>query len=344
MEERFVKAKFYEQVDDYIKCDVCERRCVLKEGYTGVCGNYKNIRGIVYHFGYGRLSAMESRPIEVKPLYHYWPGSTALTYSNYGCNFYCPWCQNDHLSFRKPTGIEQYIRPETLVETALINGDDGLSASFNEPITQIDYVIDVSELASKHGLYSMMVTNMYFTKKSLRAVIEAGVDGFSADIKGCPQMKKALVGVDHSIVYRNAKMALDMGAHVEIVYLVVTNTNDFDECVEWIVDNHLKYLGPDIPLHINKYYPAHRWREPPTPLDKLLKIREYSMKQGIKFTYIGNVWEPELESTKCPRCSKLLIYRHNYKILKFNLDYEEGKYKCKKCGEIIPIRGRYVPK
>lgn len=338
-------SRFYESIgDSRTRCLVCERKCVLPNGVTGVCGNYVNTSGVLYHRGYGRLSAIESRPIEIKPLYHYWPGSTALTYSNYGCNFYCPWCQNDHLSFVKPSGSEEYIPPEKLVELAVLKGDEGLSASFNEPLTNLDYVVDATEIAVKHGLYSMMVTNMYFTVKSLKTVLDAGVDGFSADIKGCPQMKRALVGVDHEVVFRNARIALDHGAHVEIVYLVVTNTNDFKECYEWIISKHLDYLGLEAPLHVNRYHPAHRWREPPTPISKLLEIREYALQQGLKYVYVGNTWNPDYESTKCPRCGKTLIYRSGYRVLDFKLDSSSGRYKCPRCGEVIPIKGRYVEK
>ncbi|MEM1628374.1 MAG: radical SAM protein [Desulfurococcaceae archaeon] len=338
-----VKARFVENTEKGVVCDVCERRCVLRKGHPGICGNYVNMDNIVYNIGYGRLSSVESRPIEIKPLFHYWPNSTALTYSNYGCNFYCPWCQNHSISFNRPKSTEPYIPPSELVKMAVMNGDDGLSASFNEPATQTEYIIDVTEIAIKHGLYSMIVTNMYFTKNSLKALIESGVDGFSADIKGCPSMKSVLPAIDHNVVFRNAKMALDMGAHVEMIYLVVTDTNDFDECVEWIINNHLKYLGVDVPLHVNRYYPAHRWNKPPTPVDKLIKIRNYAVKEGLKFVYVGNIWDPELESTRCPNCKRIIIYRSNYRVLKFNLEYSEDKrYKCKYCGELIPIKGHYI--
>lgn len=338
-------SRFYELLNGVkAKCVVCERKCVLPNGVMGVCGNYVNRDGVVYHRGYGRLSAVESRPIEIKPLFHYWPGSTALTYSNYGCNFYCPWCQNDHLSYRKPSGDENYVPPGELVELAIMSGDEGLSASFNEPLTNLDYVVDVTEIAVKHGLYSMMVTNMYFTEISLKKVLEAGVDGFSADVKGCPQMKKALVGVNHEVVFRNARTVLNHGAHVEIVYLVVTNTNDYEECYEWIIGKHLDYLGPEVPLHVNRYYPAHRWTEPPTPISKLMEIRDYAHNQGLKYVYVGNTWRPELESTKCPKCGKVLIHRSGYRVLEFKLDTSGGKYKCPRCGELIPIKGRYVEK
>jgi len=68
------------------------------------------------------LSAVESRPIEIKPLFHYWPNSTALTFSNWGCNFYCPWCQNHHISFRKPDERDEVTPPERLLELASVRG------------------------------------------------------------------------------------------------------------------------------------------------------------------------------------------------------------------------------
>lgn len=334
------ESKLWVRLDSRIECHVCERRCRLPLGVTGPCGNYANIDGRLVHVGYGRISAIESRPIEIKPLFHYWPGSTALTYSNYGCNFYCPWCQNDHISYAKPSEMHNMITPEELVQYAVMSGDDGLSASFNEPITNLDYVIDVTEIGVRHGLYSMMVTNMYFTPRSLEAVIEAGVDGFSADIKGCPSMRKALSGIDHEVVFRNAKKALDMNAHVEIVYLVVTNTNDHVECYEWIINRHLDYLGPETPLHVNRYYPAHRWREPPTPISKLLEIREYALRNGLEYVYIGNTNDPEYESTKCPNCGAIVIYRAAHRALYHRLDSSSGVYRCRRCGYKINIRGR----
>ncbi|MEM2025760.1 MAG: radical SAM protein, partial [Desulfurococcaceae archaeon] len=233
---------------------------------------------------------------------------------------------------------------ETLIRTAISSDDRGLSASFNEPITNLDYVIDVTELGVKQGLYSMMVTNMYFTARSLEAVISARVDGFSASIKGCPRIRRALVDLDYDVVFKNARLALNLGAHVEIVYLVVTNTNDFSECYEWIIDSHLKYLGPDVPIHINRYYPAHRWHEPATPIEKLESIKEYASRQGLKYLYVGNIMDSEAESTKCPRCGKTLVFRYGFKVLKFDADLSGDKYRCRRCGENIPIRGKYVKK
>ena len=327
-----------------VECLVCERRCVIGVGRRGFCGNYGNRDGGLVHFGWGRLSAAESRPIEIKPLFHYWPNSTALTFSGWGCNFLCPWCQNHLLSWTRPSGDEPIVPPERLVEWALRGGDEGVCASFNEPATLFDYLLDVAEEARKHNLYMTLVTNAYFTEKAVKMLVEAGYDGWSIDIKGCPKAKtehpQVLPGVDHYKVFRNAKLVLDMGGHVEMVYLVVTGYNE--ECVEWIIDQHLKMLGPEVPLHINRYYPAHRWYKPPTPTSLLLEFAERARKAGIEYVYVGNVGDPSLETTRCPRCGKTLVVRSGYRVVEWNLVLESGKYRCPRCNTPIPVHGRFV--
>lgn len=329
---------------DKVRCLICERRCLIPKERIGICGNYQNIEGVLYNIGYGKVSAVESRPIEIKPLFHYWPNSTATTFSFWGCNFYCPWCQNHHLSFRHPRKEDRVLPPEELMLMALVFGDEGFSASFNEPTICLEYLMDLAEIARKESLYFMVVTNGYLTLDSISKLLELNVDGWSIDIKGCPKMKKALANIDHTIIYRNAHYIINNGGHVEMVYLVVTNTNDFDECIEWILSMHMDKLGPEIPLHVNRYYPAHCWTEPPTPIEKLLEIARRAREIGIEYIYIGNVGRPELESTRCPRCGKILIFRYNYRVREFNLSREGEVYRCPRCGYRIPIKGRYIPK
>ena len=87
-------------------CLVCERRCRIPEGGVGACWNFTNVNGTIYPVAYGVLSAVELRPIEIKPLFHYWPNSLALTYSGYGCNFYCRLSLDGHsLHFRVFQGL-----------------------------------------------------------------------------------------------------------------------------------------------------------------------------------------------------------------------------------------------
>jgi len=81
-----MKASLYEKAGENVVCLVCERACRIRPNLYGICGNYQNVGGELSHIGYGILSAIESRPIEIKPFFHYWPNSTALTFSGYGCH------------------------------------------------------------------------------------------------------------------------------------------------------------------------------------------------------------------------------------------------------------------
>lgn len=82
---------FFEKVGDgNVRCSLCERRCLIPPGKTGACKARFNKDGVLYAMTYGNVSAMESRPIEIKPFFHYWPGSTAMTFSTWSCNFFLP--------------------------------------------------------------------------------------------------------------------------------------------------------------------------------------------------------------------------------------------------------------
>lgn len=340
---RYPIARFQEKANTIVRCMACMRFCKVREGGKGICGNYANMGGRLLNMGYGLLSSVESRPIEIKPLFHYWPGSSALTFSNWGCNFYCPWCQNHSISFsRPPTDPNIRYSPEELVGMAKAFGDEGLCASFNEPATQVDFLLDTFSLGSKEGLYSTVVTNGYFSRTSLKAVLESGCDGLSIDIKGCPKAHfRILKGIDPNAVLSNAKYAINLGAHVEMVFLMVPGFNDDEDCVRWVVEKHVSILGEDVPLHINRYYPAHKYTAPPTSVEKLLTAKKIAQDSGVKFVYVGNVGLPGLENTYCPTCGKLLIARSGYEVVAYNLGKDN---RCPKCNTAILLRGRYVKK
>ncbi|RLG74925.1 MAG: hypothetical protein DRO14_05200, partial [Thermoprotei archaeon] len=203
----------------------------------------------MYNIGYGKVSAIESRPIEIKPFFHFWPGSAATTFSGWGCNFLCPWCQNWSLSkVKPPKESSDIIGPEKVIELAIEWGDDGVCASFNEPTVHLEYLLDVFKLAKARGLYTTIVSNGSLTREALKLLKDAGLDAMNVDIKGCPETYRRFIGIPNpEEVLHTAKYALELGIHVEAVFLVVTGANDWDECVEWVLKSHIKYLGTDVP-------------------------------------------------------------------------------------------------
>lgn len=328
--------------NDKVKCRLCERRCLLPSGERGICKTRINLEGKLYTLVYGDISALESRPIEIKPFFHYWPGSTALTFSTWSCNFDCIWCQNHHLSKTVPDPTKSnYFSPQRIVEIALKSRDKGLCASFQEPTILTDWVVSVFKLGHQKGLYSCYVSNGYMTLETLELLRKSGMDGLKIDLKGDDETyKKYCGGADVEKVWRNVREAKKMGFHIEIVNLVVTDVNDDEECLRWVIERHLK-LGAETPLHFTRYYPAYRFHNPPTPIETLEKAYVMASKAGVLYPYLGNVQGHKYESTYCPNCRNLLIQRLGYSIVRYNVSDTK---KCPNCGQSIPIVGRYIRK
>jgi len=335
------EAKLYSRLRaGRVRCGLCYRKCVIAEGERGYCRTRQNIGGVLYTLVYGDLSALESRPIEIKPFFHYWPGSTALTFSTWSCNFDCPWCQNHHLSRTPPGESDPSRSPQEILAIAEQGGDQGLCASFQEPTLLTEFALDLFELGRSRGLYACYVSNGYMTREALTLLARSGLDGLKIDLKGPPEVYRtrcADIDVDH--VLRNARAARKLGIHVEIVNLVITGVNDDQASIEWIVDQHLKFLGQNVPLHFTRYHPAHRCSMPPTPVSALEDAVRTAKKKGARFAYVGNVAGHRLENTYCPQCESLAIARSGCEVASFRLD--QG-FRCSKCGTALPIVGGYV--
>ena len=152
-----------EKRDGKIQCNVCERRCLLVPGGWGWCRTRQNHHGELVTVIYGAVSSLTANPIEKKPLYHFFPGSFALTAGSWSCNFGCPWCQNWEISKVAPPTTCDYRSPEAFLAAARRARCRGTSISFNEPTLSLEWSLDVFRLARRAGLYNTYVTNGYMT-------------------------------------------------------------------------------------------------------------------------------------------------------------------------------------
>ncbi|MEM3162060.1 MAG: AmmeMemoRadiSam system radical SAM enzyme [Candidatus Bathyarchaeia archaeon] len=337
------EATLYEKgADGSVTCSLCERRCMIPEGWTGFCKTRRNIGGRLYTLVYGDISAVESRPIEIKPFFHYWPGSHALTFSTWSCNFDCAWCQNFHLSKTSPDPSKAtFYHPGEIVKLALANGDIGLCASFQEPTLLTEWCLEVFKQGKAKGIkYCCYVSNGYMTLEALRMLCDAGMDAIKVDVKGDQEVYANYCGgPDVNMVWRTIREAKRMGLHVEVVNLVVSGVNDKEENLKWLVEKHLENAGAETPLHFTRYFPAYKFNNPPTKIEILEKACEIARKAGVLYPYIGNVLGHKYENTYCPACNELLIRRYGYYVLKYSIT---DANKCPRCGVKIPIVGRYI--
>ncbi|HDZ17532.1 hypothetical protein LCGC14_0507130 [marine sediment metagenome] len=338
---KFLKmAKYQKKIDGKsTQCLICERKCKILKGKYGFCQSRINKEGEIYSIVYGLIPALSFNPIEKKPLYHFYPGSTAITVGTYGCNFACFWCQNYHLSKTNPIKTHQFARsdefisPKKLIEIALKRRCKGTSISFNEPTLLFEYSVDVFKLAKQNGLYNTYVTNGYMTEEVLRDLVSAGLDAMNIDIKGDFDMVQKYCGVDVEKVWRNAKLAKDLGVHIEITTLLIPGLNSKDETIKKIAERIYNELGELTPYHISRFFPHYKSQKygliEPTPLELLYNAYDIAKDVGLKFIYLGNLPTTKYDNTYCPKCSKLVIKR---KILGVKELYLDSNGNCKFCG------------
>lgn len=325
-------------VQQTVQCSLCRRHCLVGPGEVGFCRTRRNVQGQMQSLVFGRLAAVESRPIEIKPFFHFHPGSTALTYCSYSCNLRCRWCQNWHLSRIDPARTEaSYVSPEDLVQMALDAGDQGLCCSFTEPTLLHEYNLAAFPRAKADGLYTCYVSNGYMTVETLQALRDAGLDAIKIDVKGDAEVYREYCEAPHGeVVWHTASAARQMGLHVEIVNLVVTGVNDSDAALRNLIERHLDAVGAETPLHFTRYHPAHEMHAPPTLMGTLERAYHWARQAGVAYAYLGNVRGHPAENTYCPSCGQLLIERLGYRVRRVLL---APSGQCPACGRRIPVIG-----
>lgn len=327
--------------DGRVHCHLCPHSCRIAEGHRGVCGVRENHGGRLIALTYGEVSSIAVDPIEKKPVFHYFPGTTALSVGSVGCTMRCEHCQNWQISRTKPGedgGAEgtHYVAPQTIVDMAEKYGCLGVAFTYNEPVIWIEYVLDTAKLAQEAGLYTVMVTNGFITAEGLD-LIGRYIDVWRVDVKGfSDETYRGLCKVPSIMpVLEMAERAKNhWQMHVEVVTNVIPSINDDERqlrgIAEWIRDS----LGPGTPWHITRFFPYLELSHlPPTPIPTLRRAREIGHEAGLQFVYLGNVAEPGGEDTECPGCGQVVVSREGYRVA--GVEVDGGK--CKSCGKPLGI-------
>jgi pyruvate formate lyase activating enzyme len=238
--------------------------------------------------------------------------------------------QNYHISKAAPDP-GRYMSPQGFVSAALELGCQGTSISFNEPTLSLEWSLDVFRLARAQGLYNTYVTNGYMTPEALHLLVDAGLDAMNVDVKGDAQAVQRYCGADVEKVWRNCRLARELGVHLEVTTLVIPGANDSDEILGGIAERLVFELGADVPWHVSGYYPAYRFSAPPTPVSTLERAWEIGKAAGLQFVYLGNVPGHRMGDTYCPDCGTLLIGRRDLSVAAYHL--ERGR--CPRCDQRV---------
>ncbi len=327
------EAKYWESVEeDTVKCNLCPHHCLIQNGDSGICNVRENQDGELYSAIYGKAVSLAVDPIEKKPLYHFHPGTRVVSYGTMGCNFKCKYCQNASLSCGDPHSplLKDYSVDEIVKEASKY---DGFASTYNEPTVSYEYSYDIfKKMKENNDGYTVYVTNGYIEEQPLKDLAPY-LDAMNIDVKAFHEdFYKKIVKGKLQPVLDTCELAVDLGIHVEVTYLVVPGYNDGVEEIKEFADWVKGSLGEDTVTHFSKFHPDHDMRDvPATSTEKMREAREIAYDTGLNFVYLGNL--PADNDTKCPDCGKTIISRSYFSSGK--VDLQEGK--CPDCGRHIPI-------
>lgn len=309
------EAQFYKKTNgNTVKCLLCPWFCELSPGQTGNCKVRENIDGLLVTHVYNQVAALGTDPIEKKPLYHFFPGKNILSIGEVGCNLHCTFCQNFHISQCYATQYDAFHTTSVnqIVKMALNTRNNiGIAYTYNEPFTFYEFMFDIASLAKEKNLKNVVVSNGYVNPEPLEQILPY-IDAFNIDLKAFDDhfYKKQTKGKLEPVLASLTKIA-KAGNHLEVTNLVIPGFNDdeekFGEMVKWIAGE----LGPQIPLHLSRYFPQYKLDVPPTPLEKLNRLF-YIATSHLHHVYLGNVVDGKHASTWCRNCHSLLIERNHY--------------------------------
>ncbi len=319
-----VSTRYWSQLPDgRVQCEVCPRLCKLREGQRGFCYVRACEGGEVVLTTWGRSSGFCVDPIEKKPLNHFLPGTSVLSFGTAGCNLGCKFCQNWDISkSREMDTLADGASPDAIAEAALRLGCRSVAFTYNDPVVFLEYAVDAAKACRERGVRAVAVTAGYVLPEP-RAELFAHMDAANVDLKGFTERFYSEITAGHLEPVKDTLRWLvhETSVWVEITTLLIPGLNDSDDEVDelsrWVAET----LGPRVPLHFTAFHPDWKMLDRPrTPASTLARARSIALRNGLVHVYTGNVRDLEGGETRCHACGELLIARDGYDLLDWNLE------------------------
>ena len=228
-------------------------------------------------------------PTGKKPLARFYPGSKILSVGSFGCNLFCPFCQNHEISTAGQTEIGwQDVTPAQLARLASgyqNAGNIGVAFTYNEPLVGYEFVRDTACLVKQNGMKTVVVTNGSVELEILEEILPY-IDAMNIDLKGFTEDYYRKLGGNLNTVKAFIERAAK-DCHVELTTLIVPGENDSKEKMEqeaaWIAS-----LSPEIPLHVSRFFPRYQMTDrQATEVRQVYRMKQIAEKY-LKYVYTGN--------------------------------------------------------
>ena len=348
---------FYEKLSGgEVLCTLCPHDCRIRDGGRGACAVRFNDRGTLYTVVYDKVVSRQIDPVEKKPLFHFFPGSSAYSIATVGCNLRCSFCQNwevaqwpkemlptsldegGKLAAKEPVCpqlatlggavVGERVAPEEIVLAAIAPGCRSIAFTYTEPTIFYELAYDTAMVARARGVKTVIVTNGFISEAPLRKLATV-LDAANVDLKFFkPESYRKISRARLEPILAAIRLYRELGVWVEVTTLVIPGVNDSDEELRGIA-KFLRSVGPEVPWHVSQFYPAYKMTDrPPTPVATLRRAVEIGRAAGLRYVYEGNVPGEKGENTYCHRCKALLIERYGFRLLQNRI----SKGACPDCG------------
>jgi pyruvate formate lyase activating enzyme len=268
-------------------CDVCIRECKTGNSFC----QRRNEKG--HLILQNSFCAFKVDTLFEKPVIHFRENVKVLSIGSWGCNLRCLGCQNVNLSWAVSCDGLGYRNMESseIVEMAKENGCRGICYTFNEPAILKETIEDIAFEARKNGLFNVYVTNSTLTERSARQLGKY-LDVVAADIKSMTDEfyyeycgASGIPDVANKILTCIRGFS-EEGCHIEVRTNIIPGGNDQEENFHGIASWIRYNLGPEVPWHITRFFPANKLKDfGQTPTRTLLKAQSIGFEEGLKFVH-----------------------------------------------------------
>ena len=295
------------------------------DGQRGMCFVRQRVGDEMVLTTYGRSSGFCVDPIEKKPLNHFYPGTSVLSFGTAGCNLACKFCQNWDISKSREMDrlVDQASARRHRARRASDAGAASVAFTYNDPTIFAEYAMDIADACHALGIQTVAVTAGYIyaePRRELYAKIDAAnvdLKAFTDDFYQQGHRVAHLEPVKDTLRY----LVRETKVWTEITTLIIPALNDSD--AELTAARRVRRRRPRprraaalhrVPSRLqDARHPADAARDAaPRPRDRA--------RAGLRYVYTGNVHDREGDTTLLPVAAATpVIERDWYEILGTNL-------------------------
>jgi pyruvate formate lyase activating enzyme len=333
---RWAPADFYHADGAALRCTLCPHACALADGETGACRVRRRAGGRLETATFA-TAVRHLDAVERKPLYHYRPGSRALTLAAPGCSFTCHYCANYRLSQygRLPEAAwgAEPVDAEAVVAEAAGHGA-AVALSYSEPTLAAELTLALAAAGRPRGVALLWKTNGFITPAALERLAPC-LAAVNVDLKAADDDRhRALTGAPLAPVLEALAGFARAGVWVEVSTPVIPRVNA-DRAALRAIAEAVARVGRHVPWHLLRFTPDFRMRRlPPTQPDELREAARLGREAGLHFVYVERALGPPGCTTYCPGCGAEVVTRDVWEAREVRL--VGGA--CPGCGYRVPGR------